>query len=149
MQPVSEYETMMFLRSAPIAHIGVISEEEPYVTAVSFVVVGRELRFRTGPGRRLDALRARPRVCVEVCSMEADSGEWMSVVAWGDAREETAADVVVETVELLLEKYRDVLGDPIRFTGLQPLPAFPHVVTVELDTVTGMRSGSPIRPPRF
>ncbi len=149
MQPVSEYETMMFLQSAPIAHVGVISDDEPYVSAVSFVVVGRELRFRTGPGRRLEALRSRSRVCVEVCSMETPSGDWMSVVAWGEAREVTASDVVAETVELLLDKYRDLLGDPIRFTGLQPLPAFPHVIAVELDTITGMRSGSPILPPRL
>lgn len=149
MQPVSDYETMMFLRTAPVAHIGVIAGEEPYVTAVSFVVVGRELRFRTGPGRRLEALKAHPRVCVEACRVDAESGEWMSAVAWGESRELTSPDVVSETVELLLAKYRDLLGDPIRFTGLQPLPAYPHVVAVELDTVTGMRSGSPIRPPRF
>ncbi len=149
MHPVPEYETIRFLASAPVAHIGVISDGEPYVTAVSFVVVGREVRFRTGPGRRLDALRVHPRVCVEACQVETESGDWMSAVAWGAAREVTAEDVITETVELLLAKYRRLIGDPLGFAGLQPLPAFPHVVAVELDTITGMRSGSPIRPPRF
>lgn len=149
MHPVSEYETLRFLSSAPVAHVGVISEEEPYVTAVSFVVVGREVRFRTGPGRRLDALRTNPRVCIEACRVETDSGDWMSAIGWGEAHEITAETGITETVELLLAKYRRLLGDPLGFTGLQPLPAFPHIVAIELDTITGMRSGSPIRPPRF
>ncbi len=149
MHPVSEYETIRFLASAPVAHLGVISDDEPYVMAVSFVVVGREVRFRVGPGRCLDALRTNPRVCVEACRVETDSGDWMSAVGWGEAREITAEKGITETVELLLAKYRRLLGDPLGLGGLQPLPAVPHVVAIELDTITGTRSGSPIRPPRF
>jgi nitroimidazol reductase NimA-like FMN-containing flavoprotein (pyridoxamine 5'-phosphate oxidase superfamily) len=58
------------LAEARLAHIAVISDDEPYVSPVSFVLVGDAICIRTGEGKRVDALRQNPRACVEVSEFD-------------------------------------------------------------------------------
>jgi nitroimidazol reductase NimA-like FMN-containing flavoprotein (pyridoxamine 5'-phosphate oxidase superfamily) len=126
-----------------LGHLGVISGGEPYVAPISYVVVDGRVCFKTGPGRRADAIQSSPRVCIETSRVDQSTGYWESVVVWGNA-EEITDDVEAPTViSALVSKYRSILGSP-----LSPGPndvglGEPDVlIALPIETITGRCSGS-------
>ena len=98
------------LEKGRIAHIGCLWNGEPYVTPMSYVVIDGTVYFRTRPGRRVDALKADPRACVEVSILRNDS-DWDSVVFWGTVEFVTDPNREAEVIAGLLRKYEEpVLG---------------------------------------
>ncbi|HEX6946400.1 MAG TPA: pyridoxamine 5'-phosphate oxidase family protein [Acidimicrobiia bacterium] len=146
MQPLSREQALEVLEQAPVAHIGVISDGEPYVTPMSFVLIGDRIAFRSVPGRRMDAIRENPRVCVEVARFDPSNGEWASAIVMGRAHEIGDTPLRTEVVTRLLEKYRDAVGSPLSRGGLQALTGLTHVIVIEIEEVTGMTSGSGLGP---
>jgi nitroimidazol reductase NimA-like FMN-containing flavoprotein (pyridoxamine 5'-phosphate oxidase superfamily) len=140
-EPISDEEALRLLAEALVAHIGVVDDDKPYVTPMSFVLDGRRLLFRTKPGKRFEAIGANPSVCVEVSSFDEETGDWVSVVVTGTARELTDEATTSKTVELLFEKYEAFLGSPLGHGGLQPMASFPHVIEVTIEEISGMSSG--------
>lgn len=136
-----EKEAVEFLTRESVAHIGVISEGEPYVTPMSFVVDGSRILFRTKPGKRFEAIESSPLVCVEASRFDDETGDWTSVVVKGHAVERSDDETTARAIELLLEKYEAVLGSPLGHGGLQPMASFPHVIEVPIEEITGMTSG--------
>jgi nitroimidazol reductase NimA-like FMN-containing flavoprotein (pyridoxamine 5'-phosphate oxidase superfamily) len=142
MDQIGKDEALEVLQSAPVAHLGMIEGGEPYVTPMSFVVSGDRILFRTMAGKKLDALRANPSVCVEVANYDEDTGDWVSVIVRGRATEVTDEALKNETVSLLFRKYDTVMGSPLSpGGGLQPLAGLPHVVEVTIDEISGVSSG--------
>ena len=138
MDTISETRARTFLEAAPVAHIGVVSDGEPYVSPMSFVVADNRILFRTKPGRRFAAIETNPNVSIEVSSYDPSNGDWTSVIIKGTAHETTDDSIINVTVEKLFEKYRDVLGSPLGRGGIQPLSSFPHVVVVDIEEISGM-----------
>ena len=146
MDQLTSEEALDFLRSSPVAHLGVISEGKPYVTPMSFVLDGDRILFRTQPGKKLEAIAENPSVCVEASSFDDDTGDWMSVIVRGTAAERPDQATGELTVVKLLEKYAAQLGSPMGRSGLQPVASFPHVIEVTIDGISGMSSGSGLLP---
>lgn len=140
MEVLTELECHRLLADGPVAHLGVIDRDVPYVTPLSYVVSHNRVGFRTGPGRRLRAIEANPRVCLEVSRYNPSTGEWSSVIAYGTARVVDGEPAAAAIVAGLLAKYRDSI-DPIGTPADSPLED-QVVVQVELDLITGRRSGS-------
>lgn len=124
-----------------VAHIGVVSNGDPYVSPVSFVVDGNRVLFRTKPGKRFEALIANPRVSIEACRFDEETGDWISVIVKGTAVERTDPTTTTHTVEMLYDKYVKYMGSPLSSSGFQAMASFPHVVEVSIDEITGMVSG--------
>jgi nitroimidazol reductase NimA-like FMN-containing flavoprotein (pyridoxamine 5'-phosphate oxidase superfamily) len=141
MEPIDRTEALEFLTGSMVAHIGVVTNGEPYVTPMSFVVDDNRVLFRTKPGKRFEALAANPPVCIEVSTFDEKTGDWTSVIVRGRAKERTDDETTTRTIELLLEKYQSVVGSPLGHGGLQPMATFPHVVEVPIDEISGMTSG--------
>ena len=139
-------EAIRFLSEALVAHLGLISEGKPYVTPMSFVVDDDRILFRTQPGRKLQAMEESPAVCIEACTFDESTGDWLSVIVRGTANETTDPAVGERAVTLLLEKYASQLGSPLGVSGLQPMASMPHVIEVVIDEVSGMTSGSGFAP---
>lgn len=137
MEELNQDEIEQLLETQPVAHIGVISDGEPYVTPVSFVYRDGIVWFRTAEGRRLTALRSAPRTCVEVTRYHPYTGMWESVIGWGEARVRTDPSVQLEIAKLLERKYRDPLhalqGVPVERTHEDLIAA----VEIALETATG------------
>lgn len=141
MEPITREEAFAILKTSPVAHIGVVWNDEPYVAPMSFVVDGDRILFRTMAGKKLDALRNNPVVCIEVSRYDEATGDWVSVIVRGEAHE-TDDDRTGDTaVTLLLEKYRPAMGPPLSRGGIQPMTGLPHVIEVIIDEITGMSSG--------
>ncbi len=141
MEDLSREQTMAILADGEYGHIGVLSNGDPYVTPISYVVLADALAFRTGPGRRLDALRENPRVSVVITDYDSDTGGWRSAMVWGQATIVDDSEKKQEVVDKLLAKYRDVLGSPLSFSAFEPLGGFSYVVCVSIDEVSGRTSG--------
>ncbi|MDX1691253.1 MAG: pyridoxamine 5'-phosphate oxidase family protein, partial [Acidimicrobiia bacterium] len=84
MDELSIEQSERILAEQRVAHLGLVDDGEPYVTPLSYVVLDGDVYYRTGPGRRHDALASDPRVCVEVT--RNDDAGWVSVIFWGEAR---------------------------------------------------------------
>ena len=131
MESITVEEAKRFLDESLVAHIGVISVGEPYVTPMSFVVDSDRILFRTKPGKRYEAMLENPVVSIEASTFDNETGDWTSVIVRGRAAEADDATITL-TVQLLLRKYGTVLG---------PLLSRVHVVEVTIDEITGMISG--------
>lgn len=141
MEPLSHEEALEVLESAPVAHLGLVDGGKPYVTPMSFVVEGNRIFFRTMAGKKLDALRQNPSVCVEASRYDEETGDWESVIVRGEATETDEDAITQEVVAHLFRKYEKVIGSPLGGTGMRPLQRLPHIVMVEIDEISGMTSG--------
>lgn len=141
MDPISEAEARQFLTEAMVAHIGVVSNGDPYVSPVSFVLDDNRILFRTKPGKRFEAIEANPNVSIEASLFDDETGDWISVIVQGRATERIDPATTDRTVEMLFDKYDTVLGSPLNRDVFQAMATFPHVVEVSIDQITGMVSG--------
>src|SRR5687768_17480026 len=82
---LSQDEIEALLRRCRIGRIGCCVDEQPYVVPVSYAYDGSAVYSISGPGRKIDAMRAQPRVCFEVEEIDESSGSvnWRSVIADG------------------------------------------------------------------
>jgi nitroimidazol reductase NimA-like FMN-containing flavoprotein (pyridoxamine 5'-phosphate oxidase superfamily) len=94
------------------------------------------------PGRKLDALRENPAVCIEASRFDEETGDWKSVIVKGRAEEVEEDELKQTTISLLLHKYEKVMGSPLSSGGVQPLAGLPYFIKVEIGEVTGMTSGT-------
>jgi nitroimidazol reductase NimA-like FMN-containing flavoprotein (pyridoxamine 5'-phosphate oxidase superfamily) len=141
MESLTRDEAIEILNGAMVAHLGLVVDGEPYVTPMSFVVDGDQILFRTQPGKKLQAMREHPRICVEVSEFDEESGDWVSVIVNGSAVETKDRGVGELTVQKLFAKYSAALGSPMTSGGLQPMAGLPHVVVVEIEEISGVSSG--------
>ena len=141
MEAITAEQARRFLEESLVAHIGVISLGEPYVTPMSFVVDDDRILFRTKPGKRHEAMLENPVVSIEASTFDTETGDWTSVIVRGRAAEAPDDATITLTVQLLFQKYGTVLGSPLSRGEIQPMASFPHVVQVPIDEITGMSSG--------
>lgn len=154
MHELNHEESHALLAKGDVAHVGVVVDGEPYVTPVSYVLIGGDIYFRTGEGRRLTAIRDAERVCIEVCRTDAGAAHWDSVIAWGSPEVVTDEGVAADVAAGLLEKYRPLIPSPLAFSWAPPGGSRgAATVRVALDTVTGRSSsggfGPEMRPGRL
>ena len=140
MEPLAPEKARSLLETAMVGHLGVVADGEPYVTPISFVVDGNRILFRTKVGRKLAAIDQSPRVCLEICHVDEESGDWESVLVTGSAQAVDDRPTGELTVHLLYEKYSRWLGSPLDRGGLQTLPGWPQVVAIEIDSISGVSS---------
>jgi nitroimidazol reductase NimA-like FMN-containing flavoprotein (pyridoxamine 5'-phosphate oxidase superfamily) len=92
--PPDEIEQL--LRTAIVGRIaccghGTVGDGRPYVVPLAYGYDGEAIYAHSGPGRKLDFMRAEPRVSFEVDTAEAPD-RWRSVIAEGTFEEITAPD---------------------------------------------------------
>jgi len=143
MEELGRDKALEILERGRIAHVGVVDDAGPYVSPISYALVRDRLVFVTLRGRRFRAIRADPRVSVEVA--EADDTHWRSVVVNAVAEIVTGTPLHTDGLHALLTKYRDE-GASLLGTSRSPGPDLTEVVAVPLDTVSGRASGGGTNP---
>lgn len=88
---LTDVQIEQLLASEVIARIGCISDGRVYVVPVTYVYDGTYVWGHAMNGAKLSAMRADPRVCVEVEHVD-DLSNWRSVIAWGTFEECTGED---------------------------------------------------------
>ncbi|HEX2154717.1 MAG TPA: pyridoxamine 5'-phosphate oxidase family protein [Acidimicrobiia bacterium] len=128
------------LSEATVGHLGIVSDGDPYVSPISYVMHEHSICIRTGPGRRVEAIRQNPRSCVEVSAFDDSTGDWESVIVWGNAEIVDDDRESREIVMAFLEKYRDVLGSPLNPSSFFSEPAV--IIRIPIEQASGRSSGS-------
>ena len=97
-------EVDAFLREEVVGRIGCHGGGETYVVPVYFAYDGTGVYVHTLEGRKVEMMRASPRVCFEVDRYEPETGSWRSVIAYG-RYEELDAQGAARGLELLRERF--------------------------------------------
>jgi nitroimidazol reductase NimA-like FMN-containing flavoprotein (pyridoxamine 5'-phosphate oxidase superfamily) len=96
---LKDTDALEVLREGSLGRLGCIAADWPYVVPVSYYFDGKDIYIHSLPGKKLDALRANPRVCLQVDEIK-DSYNWRSVIAYGTfeevSDEETWENVLTE-----------------------------------------------------
>jgi nitroimidazol reductase NimA-like FMN-containing flavoprotein (pyridoxamine 5'-phosphate oxidase superfamily) len=87
---LSRVEALELLSRERIARLGCIAQEFPYVVPVNYIFDGESVYVHSLPGRKVDAMRADPRVCLQVDRIESE-WNWRSVLVTGLYEEITTA----------------------------------------------------------
>src|SRR5688500_2399013 len=83
---LSDAESYALLRAGRIARLGCVAGGEPYVVPVNYAFNDESVIIHSLPGRKITAMRAAPRVCLQVDDIK-DGCRWKSVLAYGTFEE--------------------------------------------------------------
>ena len=83
---LSEGEAQGLITSGKIGRLGCIDNGEPYVVPINYVFEDGSIYSHSLPGRKIDAMRAHPRACLQVDEIENDC-KWRSAIAYGNYEE--------------------------------------------------------------
>lgn len=81
-------EARRILMNGKLGRLGCIADGEPYVVPINYIFDGENIYIHSLGGRKIDALRANPRACLQVDEIE-DAYHWRSVIAYGNYEEIT------------------------------------------------------------
>ena len=133
---LSREESLKLLRSGRLARLGCVTEEGPYVVPVSYVFDGECAFIHSLPGRKVTALRADPRACLQVDDIFSDT-RWRSVIAFGVYEEVTAPAERALALGRLLNQYPTLT--PVEATIAQDAqPPSVVVFRIRVDKITGV-----------
>jgi hypothetical protein len=79
-------DALVILRDGNLGRLGCIADEEPYVVPVHYFFDGKDIYIHSLPGRKINALRDKPRACLQVDEI-TDAYHWRSVIAYGNFEE--------------------------------------------------------------
>ena len=136
---LSRDESLALLRGARMGRLGCVAEGYPYVVPVNFVFDGESAVSHSLPGRKIEAMRENPRVCLQVDDIE-DQLNWRSVIAYGTYEEITNNSERASAMNLLLSLFPKLTPVESLIAEDAGAPA-PVVFRVRIDRMTGVREG--------
>jgi nitroimidazol reductase NimA-like FMN-containing flavoprotein (pyridoxamine 5'-phosphate oxidase superfamily) len=128
------------LRRSRIARLGCIADGEPYVVPVNYVFDGESALVHSLPGRKTTAMRANPRVCLQVDEVE-DELRWKSVLAFGNYEEISNREERSRAMNRLLACFPQLTPVESLIANDAGTPA-PIVFRICIDKVTGLCEGN-------
>lgn len=137
---MSTGEAFELLREKRLGRLGCVADgEEPYVVPVNYVFEEGAVLSHSLPGRKIAAMRRRPRVCLQVDDI-ADQFRWRSVLAYGTYGEVEGRAERVRAMNLLLALFPRLTPVESLIAEDAAAPA-PVIYRIRLDSVTGIREG--------
>jgi len=138
----AEMEEIM--RECRVCRLGMVDGDEPYVVPMSFGYDGKSIYFHCGlSGRKLDALRRNPRVCVEFDRLDgmitSDRGcgwsmRFRGVLAFGRAVIVEGREEKIRGLDVILAQYTP--GD---FTYPEATLDRTGMIRVDVEKMTGRK----------
>jgi nitroimidazol reductase NimA-like FMN-containing flavoprotein (pyridoxamine 5'-phosphate oxidase superfamily) len=133
---LSEEEAFALLSSGKIGRLGCVDSGEPYVVPINYVVEEGSIYSHSLPGRKIDAMRAHPRVCFQVDQI-ADDFHWRSAIAFGNFEEVRVPSDRRSILSKLLERFP--LLTPVESVMARDASAPDSVVfRIRIDRITGV-----------
>ncbi|HYH87372.1 MAG TPA: pyridoxamine 5'-phosphate oxidase family protein [Pyrinomonadaceae bacterium] len=136
---MSKEESLALLRASRLARLGCVADGEPYVVPVNYVFDDECAISHSLPGRKITAMRAHPRVCLQVDEV-ADQFHWKSVLAYGTFEELKNPDERARALGLLLSLFPRLTPVESFIAGDASAPA-PIAYRIRIDRVTGIMEG--------
>ena len=111
---LSQQEARALVRAGRVGRLGCVYEGGPYVVPINYVLDGETIYIHSLPGRKVEALRANPRACLQVDNV-TDAYHWSSAIALGTYEEVIDPNERDQAVRRLLA----------RFPNLTPVESVP------------------------
>ncbi len=139
MKALQEDEARALLSACRIGRLGCIDDGEPYVVPINYVVENGSIYGHSLPGKKIDAMRAHPRACLQVDQL-ADDFHWRSAIAYGDFEEISISSDRRLILGKLLARFP--LLTPVESVMAQDAGApNPVVFRIRIDRITGVAEG--------
>lgn len=134
-------ESLALLRARRLGRLGCVADGEPYVVPINYVFEAETggLLSHSLPGRKIAAMRERPRVCLQVDDI-SDQLNWSSVIAYAAYEEITSPAARARAVNLLLSLFPELTPVETLVAGDAAAPP-PVVFRLRVERVTGVREG--------
>lgn len=139
MKALSEEEARALLSACRIGRLGCVDNGDPYVVPINYVFEEGAIYSHSLPGRKVEALRAHPRACLQVDEIE-DDFNWRSVLAYGDFEEIRVPSDRRAVLQKLLSRFP--LLTPVESVMAQDASAPDSIVfRIRIDCITGVAEG--------
>ena len=136
-------EARALLSAAKVGRLGCVDNGEPYVVPINYVFEDGSVYSHSLPGRKIEALRANPRACLQVDDIE-DDFEWRSVIAYGNFEEIRVPSDRRSILGKLLARFPQLT--PVESLMAQDAGAPDSVVfRIRIDRITGVAEGRDAR----
>jgi len=133
---LSEEEALALISAGKVGRLGCVDNGEPYVVPINYVVEDGSIYSHSLPGRKIDAMRAHPRVCLQVDQI-ADDFHWRSAIAFGNFEEIRVPSDRRSILGKLLARFP--LLTPVESVMAQDAAAPDSIVfRIHIDRVTGV-----------
>ncbi|HEX8069619.1 MAG TPA: pyridoxamine 5'-phosphate oxidase family protein [Pyrinomonadaceae bacterium] len=136
---LSTDEAWALLRAGRLARLGCLADGDPYVVPVNYSADGARVLVHSLPGRKIAAMRAHPRVCLQVDDIR-DQYSWRSVIAYGTYEELRGGTERARALNHLLAAFPQLtpVESAIACDAAAPVPV---VFRIRVDEITGLREG--------
>ena len=134
---MSEEEARSLLRAGRLGRLGCVAEGYPYVVPVNYVFDGGFVFSHSLPGHKIDAMRAFPRVCLQVDEVRSET-RWKSALAFGTFEELDDRAERERAMSLLLSLFPQLTPVESLIATDAGAPK-PVVYRVRVERVTGVR----------
>ena len=136
---LSELEAQDMIAGGKIGRLGCIDNGEPYVVPINYVFEDGSIYSHSLPGRKIDAMRAHPRACLQLDEI-ANDFQWRSVIAYGNFEEIRVPSDRRSILRKLLARFP--LLTPVESVMAQDASAPDSVVfRIVVDRITGVEEG--------
>lgn len=135
-RPLPEIEARAVIAGGKVGHLGCIVKDEPYVVPIDYVIEGQTIYSHSLPGRKIQALRAHPRACLQVEQIE-DDFHWRSAIAFGCFAEVTDNLERAEALRKLLDRFPMLTPVESRLAQ-DATPPEVIVFRIHIDRITGL-----------
>ena len=79
---LTELEAIELIKAGKIGRLGCVDQEGPYVVPINYMLDDGEIYSHALPGKKINAMRTEPRVCLQVDQIQDDL-HWSSAIAFG------------------------------------------------------------------
>ena len=133
---LSEKEALTLMSAGKVGRLGCVDSGEPYVVPINYVVEDGSIYSHSLPGKKIDAMRTHPRVCLQMDQI-ADDFHWRSAIAFGDFEEIRVPSDRRSILSKLLARFP--LLTPVESVMAQDASAPDSVVfRIRIDRITGV-----------
>ena len=136
---LSDAEAYEVIKAGKVGRLGCIDGDEPYVVPINYLVDEGSIYSHSLPGRKIDAMRAHPRACLQVDHID-DDFHWRSAIAFGNFEEINHPRDRRAVLGKLLARFPHLT--PVESMIVQDAAAPDSVVfRISIDRVTGVAEG--------
>ena len=104
---LNEREAWAVINDGKLGHLGCVDQGEAYVVPINYLVAEGRIYSHSLPGRKISALRAHPRACLQVGKIQNDF-HWQSAIAFGDFEEIDDQLQRTEILRQLLDRFPEL-----------------------------------------
>ena len=103
-RPLTKTEILQLLSHSTLGHLGCVLNDEPYVVPINYIFEDSTIYSHSLPGMKIDAMRAKSRVCLQVEQVESEFN-WQSVMVFGDFEEIRTSSEREKVLRKLLARF--------------------------------------------